>query len=107
MMKNLFDLSAFAETGREQFETLLETGGFHLERIASFGQATPEGEWYDQAETEWVAVLRGTATLVYDDGTSVALQAGDHLVIPPHRRHRVAATGGDCLWLALHYPDSH
>ncbi len=102
MQKNLFDLSTFADTESEQFDTLLETGGFRLERIASFGQATPEGQWYDQAETEWVAVLRGTATLLYDDGKRVVLQSGDHLIIPPRRRHRVASASGDCLWLALH-----
>ena len=103
MPKNLFDLSLFANTESEQFDTLLNTGEFRLERIASFGQATPDGQWYDQAETEWVAVLRGRATLMYDDGESVPLQTGDHLLIPPHRRHRVAFASDDCLWLALHF----
>jgi cupin 2 domain-containing protein len=35
----------------------------------------------------------------------VALQPGDHLIIPAHRRHRVEWTHPDqpTVWLALHY----
>lgn len=103
MTSNLFDLSTFAETDAEQTETLLATAGVRVERIASFGRPTPDGEWYDQSETEWVALLRGEATLTYDDGTRVDLTAGDHLTIPPRCRHRVARTSGDCLWLAVFF----
>lgn len=106
-MKNLFSGAPFTDDGTEQFETLLESlsGRFRLERIASHGQPTPAGEWYDQPAAEWVAVLRGEAELMWEDGTTVTLRPGDHLTIPPHRRHRVERASGDCLWLALHYSE--
>ena len=109
MKKNLFDLYPFTDVRREQFEILIETGGldmpgnFRLERILSFGQTTPEGEWYDQGWTEWVAVLKGMAILAYENGESITLRAGDHLLIRPNQRHRVSFTSDDCFWLAFHY----
>ncbi len=107
-MKNLFDTYPFTDPTSEQFETLLENdfelpGGFRLERILSFGRTTPEGEWYQQEWSEWVAVIRGLATLTYDDGTTVTLRPGDHLIIRPKVRHRVSYTSDDCFWLAFHY----
>lgn len=108
MKNNLFSTFVFSDAPGEQFEILLESGrldlsgGFRLERITSFGQMTPVGKWYDQSWTEWVAVIQGAAILVYDCGKSVRLETGDHLVIPPHQKHRVAYTSEDCIWLALH-----
>lgn len=86
----------------EIFANLLEGVCFRLEQIASFGAASEPGFWYDQAEPEWVALLRGTATLAFDSG-SVDLQAGDCLLIPARLKHRVARTSEDAVWLALHY----
>ena len=109
MKKNLFDLYPFAGIRTEQFDILIESGeltlpgGFRLERILSFGQTTPEGEWYDQDWSEWVAIIRGMAVLAYEDGLTVTLRAGDHLVIPPNKRHRVNFASEDCFWLAFHY----
>ena len=111
-MKNLFDTDSFMDTQTEQFDTLAVSGeltvpgGYRLERILSFGQATPPGEWYGQEWTEWVAVIRGTAVLAYEDGESVAFQPGDHLVIPANKRHRVTFASNDCLWLAFHYNEN-
>lgn len=111
MKKNLFDLHPLKDTRSEQFDVLIEAGepgfpgGFRLERILSFGQTTPEGEWYDQSWAEWVAVIRGMAVLAYADGETVTLRVGDHLVIPPGRRHRVTFTSDDCFWLAFHYSE--
>ena len=42
----------------EQVATLLTRPGLRVERIVSLGQASPSGFWYDQAEGEWVLVLR-------------------------------------------------
>ncbi len=98
MKRNLFDTQRIRNTHMEHFEVLLEAGnpeglgGFRIERILSFGQTTPEGEWYDQAWTEWVALVRGMAVLAYDNGETITLRMGDHLLIPPHRRHRVTFT---------------
>src|SRR5262249_41930037 len=41
----------------EIVETLLAAPGVRIERIVSFGQASPDGFWYDQAEAEWVLLL--------------------------------------------------
>lgn len=50
-----------------ELTTLLVSGdGVRLERIVSFGQASPEGFWYDQDEAEWVMLLAGRARLTID-----------------------------------------
>jgi len=100
--------SACPPPGEESIETLLETGSWRLERIHSCLSSSPEGVWYDQAEFEWVMVLRGSARLQFDDEPGVRdLCAGDALLITPHRRHRVVATDPDpgTLWLALFWKD--
>ncbi len=102
---NLFDALPDA-LPEEAFTTLLESGGFKLVRIVSTGHATPEGEWQDQDEAEWVVVLRGRAGLRFEDEpTERVLEAGDFVTIPAHRRHRVEWTSEDeaTVWLALHY----
>lgn len=78
-----------------------------IERIVSTGQASPPGFWYDQAEQEWVIVLRGAATLEFEDQT-VQLRPGEHLLIDAHRKHRVAWTtpGELTVWLAVFFPAS-
>src|SRR5512141_2920820 len=50
-------------SAEEVTETLLERPGLRIERIVSTGQATPEGQWYDQASDEWVLVVKGNARL--------------------------------------------
>lgn len=89
----------------EHFETLLSHSGLRLERIVSHGHASPPDFWYDQTHDEWVALLKGQAELAFEDGEHLALRAGDWLLIPAGRRHRVAATGPDTVWLALHLSD--
>jgi len=75
-------------------------------RIASLGQADPEGQWYDQAETEFVLLLAGAARLGFADGTERDLVPGDWAVIPARCRHRVAWTdpARETLWLAVRLP---
>ena len=102
---NLFEDLA-APGGRERFDELLLRPGIRIERIVSTGQATPEGEWYDQPGDEWVALLAGRATLGFAGGGRVELSPGDWLLIPAHVRHRVDSTSADppCVWLAVHLP---
>ena len=95
-------LEAASGAGEERFFPLLEGPGFRLERIVSNGAASPPGFWYDQDAAEWVALVRGGATLEFEDGR-VALEAGDCLLIPAHARHRVAEASADAIWLALHF----
>ncbi|HRP26114.1 MAG TPA: cupin domain-containing protein [Thauera sp.] len=73
-----------------------------VERIVSFGHASPTGFWYEQAEDEWVVLLAGTAELAFDDGRRLALKAGDWVSLPAHCRHRVESVSQDALWLAVH-----
>lgn len=107
MLKNLLaDLPG--ELPEELFETLLQTPSVRIERIVSTGQASPPGFWYDQEEHEWILLLRGSALLRFDDEAApVALQPGDCLNIPAHRRHRVEETSSDqpTVWLAIFYRD--
>ena len=81
---------------------LMQGRRFRAESIISRGEASPPGFWYDQDLPEWVALLKGTAVLEFEDG-KLPLQAGDWLIIPVHLKHRVAATSADATWLALHY----
>jgi cupin 2 domain-containing protein len=90
----------------ERFDELFAAPGLRIERIVSTGQATPPGEWLDQAQAEWVILLRGSATLrLADEDQPRVLQPGDYINIPAHCRHRVEATSPDepTVWLALHY----
>jgi len=90
----------------EVVETVLETPQFRLERILSTGQATPEGQWYDQERAEWVALLAGSAGLLFEgEAEARVMRPGDHVLIPAHRRHRVAWTDPHqpTVWLAIHY----
>ena len=53
--------------GTEQIEVLLEQGELKLERIHSCAASTPEGQWYDQEQGEWVSLLQGSAQLRFED----------------------------------------
>ena len=92
----------------EFLEILAEgEGKLKIERIVSSHQAPPSDTWYDQPSTEWVAVLKGSAVLRFenDDGPLVTLSVGDWLEIPPHAKHRVEAVDEliDTVWLAIHW----
>src|SRR5580692_6938661 len=99
---NLFTAPSHPASG-EEFLTLLENPSVKIERILSHAQASPPDFWYDQDHDEWVALLRGTATLEFAKSQQ-HLQPGDYLLIPAHTRHRVAHTSADALWLAVHLP---
>ena len=94
----------------EVFDRILAVAGavrgLAVERIVSTGQASPPGFFYDQPQDEWVLVLAGSAELRFaDEAAPRTLRAGDHLLIPAHRRHRVERTDRDppTVWLAVHF----
>lgn len=101
VVKNIFAQTSAPAAG-EEILTLLENSAVKIERIVSHSHSSPEDFWYDQDEDEWVVVLRGTATLEFAGGESVGLGAGDYLMIPRHLKHRVARTGEETVWLAVH-----
>ena len=101
---NLFE-GFEARAAEERFDTLLTQPNLRIERIVSTGQAGAPGDWYDQPQTEWVALLSGSALLRFEDEAEPRiLRAGDWMTIAPHRRHRVEATDTHepSVWLAVH-----
>ena len=100
-VRNLFS-APLPEAEGEVFQNLLEGGAFQLEAITSRGSASPEGSWYDQHHPEWVLLVRGSASLEFDEQEMADLVAGDYLLIPARCRHRVSSVSSDALWLALH-----
>lgn len=102
---HLFDAIP-AAAGEELFDVVASRGDVRIERIVSFGQASPPGFWYDQESHEWVIVMSGRAGLELEDEDEILeLGPGDWVDIPAHRKHRVAWTSQDepTVWLAVHY----
>ena len=100
---NLFDIEKIPNS--EELVTILaESKNVRIERIVSAGQISPEGFWYDQNENEFVALLQGEAVISYED-ESIRLKAGDTVLIPAHKKHRVDFTSVDppCVWLCVFY----
>ena len=89
----------------EEFFDLLSRDGVRIERIVSQGHTTPEGEWYDQEDNEWVMVLQGAGRLLFESGKELRLEVGDYVNIPAHERHRVTWTHPTetTIWLAVFY----
>jgi|WetSurMetagenome_2_1015567.scaffolds.fasta_scaffold1020118_2 cupin 2 domain-containing protein len=92
----------------EVFETLVGTGAVKIERIISKGQATADGQWYDQDHHEWVMVVKGQGRILFADGSRMTMGPGDYVNIPAHVRHRVEWTdpNQETVWLAVHYSDT-
>lgn len=90
----------------ELCEVLAAGQGVKIERLLSQGHASPPDFWYDQAQSEWVIVLRGSAAVLFKgEEQARVLRAGDYLHIPAHVQHRVTWTDSQqvTLWLAVHY----
>ena len=102
-LANVFD-DLISKPPDELLTTLLESKNVRIERIVSYGHASPEGFWYDQDHHEWVLLLRGAARLILEDKT-VEMKPGHFVNIPAHQKHRVAWTTPDepTIWLAVHY----
>ncbi len=103
--KNIFS-DIPAELQNELLEEMLKGSTFRVERIVSRGQASEEGFWYDQDESEWVILLQGSAGLCFEGKEElVVLHPGDYIRIPQHYKHRVEWTDTDqeTVWLAVYY----
>ena len=102
---NLFNQELPA-VGEESEQQLQKGSSWTLKLIRSNRFQSPQGSWLDQDDHEWVMVLRGSARIRCTEPDRVVdLSVGDHLHLPPHRRHRVERTDPDpgTLWLALHW----
>lgn len=97
---NLFSWEELPD--EELMSVLAESTSVRIERIVSCGQTT---DWYDQEQSEFVALLQGEARLQFEDGREITLSRGDTLVIEPHERHRVSFTSKEppCVWLCVFY----
>ena len=94
-----------AAKAQEEVSVLLSNRDVRIVRIVSHGHSSPPDCWYDQDETEWVVVLAGTAGLLIEgEFAPRRLGPGDHVLLPPHVRHRVEWTAPDqpTVWLAIH-----
>ena len=89
----------------EIIDVLVQSGQVRIERILSQGHCSPESGWYDQAENEWVLVVRGSGRIEFEDGRQVTLNPGDHVDIPAGCLHRVVGTDPEqiTVWLAVFY----
>lgn len=101
---NIFDALP-AEVSNEIFEDIVRTAHVRIERIISQGHSSPEVGWYDQDENEWVMVLEGAGSILFEDGRQVVLNKGDYLNIPAHCKHKVLWTDKErvTIWLAVFY----
>ena len=93
------------DLGEEIFEVLVQSKDVKIERIISKGHKSPDTGWYDQEQNEWVLVLKGNASICFEDETVIDLNEGDYINIPVHRKHRVISTSAitETIWLAIHY----
>jgi len=89
----------------ELVQAIFKRPNIRIERIVSRGHCSPDGFWYDQERDEWVLLVQGRAGLAFEGNPHIVeLKPGDHLLIPAHRRHRVAWTADaqETIWLAVH-----
>ncbi|TDG12586.1 cupin domain-containing protein [Seongchinamella unica] len=103
-MKNILEAIP-ATLAQELFEDIVSSDQVRIERIVSRGHSSPAQGWYDQAQSEWVMVVRGRAVIAYPDKPPITLGEGDYVTIAAHEKHRVewTAPDEDTIWLAVHY----
>ncbi len=94
----------------ELTRTLVQKQHVRIERIVSTGQTSPDQFWYDQAEAEWVLVLKGEAILLVEIGGQIEqmhLRPGDCLLLSAHQKHRVKWTSPNepTVWLAIFFTE--
>ncbi len=102
-IQNIFD-DLRQHLPKELVQILVRAADVSIERIISNGHASPADFWYDQAQHEWVIVLKGAARLQFEDGM-VEMKVGDFINIPASKKHRVDWTTPDepTVWLGVRY----
>lgn len=85
----------------ETFQTLLQTRNIHIQKISSHGYHAHT--WYEQKQDEWVVLLEGEASLLFEYEMNVSLKKGEHIFIPKGQKHQVTRTSSDALWLAVFF----
>jgi cupin 2 domain-containing protein len=89
---------------KDLVQILVRANDVRIERIISHGHASPADFWYDQAQHEWVIVLKGAARLQFEDAM-IEMKVGDFINIPAFKKHRVDWTTPDepTVWLGVRY----
>jgi cupin 2 domain-containing protein len=95
---NLFK-NAEAPRSGERLEILLAHKNLVIERIVSSASVPPTE--YLQTQDEWVAMIRGHATLEVS-GETILLESGDYLFLPSGTPHTVRRVSEGALWLTIH-----
>ncbi len=99
-MKNIFD-NIPSNIPEEIIDTLIDSDQIKVERIISKGHVSPKGFWYDQDKNEFVFLLKGSANLLFENNEQIILNAGDYIIIPAHKKHRVEWTDSDTETICL------
>lgn len=103
---NLFDFNKLPNKSEiELFTDLFSSNGLSIKRIISNGWNKIDDKWYNQPENEWVLLLKGFATIEFENTHYIQMKEGDYLYIPAHQRHKVINTSSNppCVWLAVHF----
>ena len=92
---------------KEIFSELTKGKNFKLKRIISCGQTSAKDDWYNQKQSEWVILLKGSARLEFENNRFLDLKPGDYVYIPAGCRHRVDQTDRKqkTIWLAIYYQE--
>jgi len=101
--------SFFPAEGKEQRCVLQVGPNWRLELIHSCSAFSDAGFWYDQAEHEWIVILRGSASMSFKSPDDwIDLNVGDYFHIPARRLHRVEQTDSypGTIWLALFWTET-
>ncbi len=103
-MKNNIFANIHTNIQEELFKNIVTHKNIKIERIISKGHTSPSNGWYDQEENEWVIILKGEASLEFEDKI-VDLKEGDYINIPAHQKHKVIQTSQniETIWLAIFY----
>ena len=104
LKKNIFD-NIPSNIPEEIIEILIDSDQLKVERIISKGHVSPKDFWYDQDKNEFVILLKGSAKLLFENDEQTILSAGDYLIIPSHKKHRVDWTDPETetIWLTIFY----
>ena len=103
-MSNIFD-NIPSDLTHEVFENIIAKQPIKIERIISKGHSSPSSGWHEQAQQEWVLLLKGAAIIDFDHQPTVHLKEGDYLTINAHQKHKVSWTAPniETIWLAVHF----
>lgn len=102
---NIYSLKGVNYSAQEEHvDSLYKNKQIHIKRIVSHGQLTPPDQWYDQSEVEWVVLVQGQASLEFEKGNMVHMEAGDYLKIDAGNRHKITYTSKypPCIWVAVY-----